>query len=134
MSYCRWSSDGWRCDVYVYKDVSGGWTTHVAGRKRVHPEPCPQLDWDAIRDRTKDEKVAAIESWQRAERAWLDQAQMVDIGLPHDGARFNDDTAGDCANTLEMLRAAGYWVPQYAIDSLREDDGAERTPRTDSAL
>lgn len=29
MSYCRWSSDNFKCDVYVYADVSGGWTTHV---------------------------------------------------------------------------------------------------------
>lgn len=126
MSYCRWSSDGWSCDVYVYANVSGSWTTHVAGRKRVNAEPCPRMDWDALARLTYEERLAAVESWQRAESEWLEESPLVDIGLPHDGKSFNDETPGDCANTLEMLRAAGYTVPQYAIDTLREEDGEER--------
>lgn len=31
MSYCRWSTDDGRSDVYVYHDIRGGWTTHVRG-------------------------------------------------------------------------------------------------------
>lgn len=42
MSYCRWSSMNWMCDVYVYEDVDGGWATHVAGRRRAIP-PIPDL-------------------------------------------------------------------------------------------
>lgn len=30
MTYCRWSDDSFRCDLYCYQDTSGGWTTHVA--------------------------------------------------------------------------------------------------------
>jgi hypothetical protein len=30
MAFCRWSND---CDVYCYEDSSGGFTTHVSGRK-----------------------------------------------------------------------------------------------------
>lgn len=33
MSYCRFSSDGFNCDVYVYEDCAGGWTTHVAANR-----------------------------------------------------------------------------------------------------
>lgn len=47
---------------------------------------------------------------------------LRDIGLPHDGGRFNDDTPGECADTLLMLRSCGYIVPQYAIDALREEE------------
>jgi len=35
MSYCRWSSDNWQCDLYCYDDISGGITTHVAGYRCV---------------------------------------------------------------------------------------------------
>jgi hypothetical protein len=117
MSYCRWSSDGWRSDVYVYEDVSGGWTTHVAGRKRTHPEECPKLPWD--RDAPDWEKrfTAAYE----AERKWVDESTLEPIGLPHDGESFNDPTPGDCADRLEALRALGYHVPQHAIDTLRAE-------------
>jgi len=30
MSYCRWSSDDFRCDLYCYADIGGGYTTYVA--------------------------------------------------------------------------------------------------------
>jgi hypothetical protein len=30
LSYCRWSSDNFRCELYCYQDTCGGWTTHVA--------------------------------------------------------------------------------------------------------
>lgn len=26
MSYCRWSTDDFKCDLYIYEDVAGGWT------------------------------------------------------------------------------------------------------------
>jgi len=35
MSYCRWSSDNYQCDVYCYADVGGGYTTQVASRRRI---------------------------------------------------------------------------------------------------
>lgn len=38
MSYCRWSSDNFECDLYCYSDVNGGYTTHVAGRRRQGDE------------------------------------------------------------------------------------------------
>lgn len=33
MSYCRFSSDDGKSDVYVYHSVQGGYVTHVAGRR-----------------------------------------------------------------------------------------------------
>ena len=42
MSYCRWSSMNSMCDVYVYEDDAGGWTTHVAAKRRILP-PIPSL-------------------------------------------------------------------------------------------
>jgi hypothetical protein len=114
MSYCRWSSDDFQCDVYVYEHVHGGWTTYVAGRRCVLAEPLPapvslQDDPDAWFARRK--RVMEM----------VDAAELVDIGLPHDGESFSDLTPNDCADRLEGLRAMGYVVPQYAIDALREE-------------
>jgi hypothetical protein len=115
MSYCRWSSDCHQSDVYVYADVQGGWTTHVAGRRRVPVKPVP-----APPDNTYPDAV--IEYWMECSR-WVDDWTAWEWApVPaHAGESFNDDTPGGCADRLEQLRAAGVNVPQYAIDRLREE-------------
>lgn len=140
MSYCRWSSSNWRSDVYVYEHCEGGFTTHVAGRKRViQPIPDIPIHWlpnfggKFSKDErkvvypTKMRKIAAYcifwcwGRWHDVHTWSLDRIPLKDIGLPHDGESFSDDTADECANRLESLRAIGYFVPQFAIDALREE-------------
>jgi hypothetical protein len=118
MSYCRWSSDDFQCDVYVYESAHG-WETHVAGQR-------PVLDVAALPpapSRTPDGQfdVAAWMVRHHAVMAQLDGCERRPIGLPHDGESFTDATPGECADRLEALRALGYNVPQGAIDALREE-------------
>lgn len=121
MSYCRLSSDDFQCDVYVYA-ARWGWQTHVAARRPVYTEPLPpQVELPGKDDPGWE---AAIEAWVKRHAevmAAVDEAQHAEIGLPHDGASFVDDTPGECADRLESLRAIGYNVPQYAIDRLRRE-------------
>ena len=117
MSYCRWSSDDYQCDVYCYGDVSGGYTTHVAGRRHMIdlstlPPPIP------FTVEHQDEWMAR----HKALMALLEGADTKPIGLPYDGQSFNDPTAGEAAERLKMLKEVGYNVPQYAIDALLEED------------
>ena len=117
MSYCRWSSMNGRCDVYVYEDVAGGWTTHVAVKRRVLP-PIPSLPLGRVPNR-----IWAM--WERRVRALsLRLIPALPIGLPYDGCCFTDSTPGACADRLESLRAMGYRVPLYTIDALRAEEGA----------
>lgn len=143
MSYCRWSSDFGECDVYVYEDVSGGWTTHVASRRLKHRVP------DEIRNMPvfSEDGTLNCAVWveqQNAERKWRDSlpckehrgeggvirfpkdSEYIDLSEISDlaGESFNDPTPGDCADRLEQIRAAGFNVPQYAIDALREEANA----------
>lgn len=113
MSYCRWSSDDFQCDVYVYADVSSGWTTHVAVNR-------PVIDRSVLPPIIEEDPL----SWHRRMEAvskQLKTAERKTIGLPYDGKMFNDETPGEAAETLMMLRTAGYNVPQYAIDALRAE-------------
>lgn len=141
MSYCRFSSMNWMCDVYVYEDVSGGWTTHVAARRRRFA-PIPDVPWGSLprfgSEWSPERRCMVYPSLLHAAGArivygfvafWHNRIHMGSlrfipwrrIGLPFDGERFNDNTPGECAGRLEALRMMGYRVPQYAIDALREE-------------
>jgi hypothetical protein len=61
----------------------------------------------------------------RAQMAFLDTCERAPIGLPHDGESFSDDDAESCADRLESLRSLGYNVPQYAIDTLRQEQNED---------
>lgn len=115
MSFCRWSSDDFQCDVYVYESYLGGFQTHVAERRYVFKDPLPPPI-----DLTKGNAKEWLDRHKRVD-AMLDHDNMAEIGLPHDGQTFSDSTAAECAERLEYLRGLGYIVPQYAIDALREE-------------
>lgn len=120
MSYCRWSSDDFTCDLYVYAAVYGGWTTHVAGRRHVI-DPSVLGPWPKVTD---PEDKAQVEAWgdrYRRMMALVGDSVMEDINLPHAGESFADDSPGECADRVESLRALGYKVPDSAITRLRAE-------------
>lgn len=147
MSYCRFSSDNFMSDVYVYEDVSGGWTTHVAANCKLIP-PIPDIiggsfsmrvhKWlgckfdDSARKVVYPSRMRAMigKAWYSFTAFWHNKIHCGslrlipsrNIGLPHDGGYFNDETPAECAETLKMLRGLGYRVPQYAIDALESDE------------
>ena len=101
------------CDVYVYADVQGGWTTHVAAKR--HVEKAPDFS---------DPKMP-LDEWMEASKRrdeWFDAAEIKQIGLEFDGETFSDDTPKECAERLLRLRETGYNVPQYAVDALMEEE------------
>ena len=113
MSYCRWSSMDYQCDLYVYEHCDGGFVTIVAKNRVVFAEPLPsEVPFDADH----------CHEWYARHQQVMDlvgRSERRPIGLPHDGESFNDPSPADCADRLERLRALGYKVPQRAIDALR---------------
>lgn len=113
MSYCRFSTDDFQCDVYAYQSEQG-YELHVANRRYIF-------------DRSKLPARVGIEQ----SRAWLDRsdaldvalagAQRVDLTLPHAGESFTFDTPGELAAFLRQLKALGYNVPDDAIEALDEE-------------
>ena len=121
MSYCRWSSDGWKSDVYVYESVSDNWTIHVAGRKRLGLDTLPPDPYtlDALNE-TKDNPG----EWTRRCKEYHDMLgilEFVPLGLPCDGESFYLDSPGECATKLGELRTMGYHVPDGVIEELEEE-------------
>lgn len=120
MSYCRWSTDDFQCDVYVYEDACGGWRTHVAGNRVVYKEPLPPMvEFDPNDDTEWEAWLVRHKTVSRM----VDEADRVPIGLPHAGETFSDDTPGECADRLGMLRALGYVVPEDVVTALRQEQG-----------
>jgi hypothetical protein len=113
MAYCRWSSDNWRSDVYVYESDQGI-AIHVAGMRYVGERP--EGSW--IKE--KDGKLVVDEDFALRSRQWLETADMVAIGGPSDGDTYACDHA-EALETLARLRREGYHVPQHVIDEIREE-------------
>ena len=114
MSYCRWSSDYGECDVYVYTDVSGGWTTHVASRRFKNKVPEEIKAMPCSTGEEYYEMWKELEKWRETQTELL---ELEDIS-PYAGKSFNDATPKEAAQRLIDIRESGLNVPQYVIDDL----------------
>lgn len=117
MSYCRFSCDDGKSDVYVYES-DAGWVTHVASHRIVGhlraPPPIPAVEASA------DARTAWTRAYQKYNRA-LDAKPRAPIGGPHDGETFTDHSAGACLRRLLNLSSDGYHVPAHALKALAEE-------------
>lgn len=121
MSYCRFSSDDFQSDLYVYANVSGDWTIHVAGN-RVEwlvdlPEPVDLTPGNGMAWAARHRKVLE----------WLDEEhegtkyQRVPIDLPHDGETFSEKDPGSAAVRVTQLMALGYRCPDHVVPTLLKE-------------
>lgn len=112
MAYCRFSSDGFKCDLYVY-EAEVGYTIHTAGNRIVGEVP----------------KIPGIfdvppEEWQRAHRKQIEfirTAKRELIGGDLSNNTFVERNLEDAIERLEMLRAAGFRFPDDVLALLREE-------------
>lgn len=117
MSYCRFSSDNYRSDVYVYA-VEDGVNIHVAGRRLARPGEVPAAP--ELADLDPDDAAACqrFADAINAQAQHLQSAVMVAIGLPHAGDCYCVETPGQAAAFLRELSALGYHVPAGVADAL----------------
>lgn len=119
MSYCRFSSDDFTSDLYVYEGGEGV-VIHVASR-RYGPEYVEALPAPVALD--PDDGVA-WEAWvsRRAEVSALGlRHELHPIGLPHDGGDLYGLHHDEAAEIVDYLEALGYRVPAGVAALLRED-------------
>jgi|SRR3990167_2144751 len=117
MSYCRWSSDNWQCDLYCYGDVRGGFTTHVAGNHLLGEIPKLRV----LGAGATDEDWNQWFEEHRRQMAWLKTAHREPIGLPHDSKTFSDPDLVSFLQRLRDLRALGYRFPDYVLEVVRSE-------------
>jgi hypothetical protein len=129
MSFCRWSSDNFQCDLYCYEDVSGGITTHVASNRVVGEIPEAPFELLMNEGSTIPEQVlnrmteANLKRYMEAHRRqmdFLETCKREPIGLPYDGQSFNDPDYESFLARLLHLRETGYHFPDYVLDLVKE--------------
>ena len=128
MSYVRFSSDNFRSDVYMYGGNDAIYL-HVARQRH-------DIDYDKVPEPillTADMDDTLLKAWHEAYvvfNGMLNEAEMVPIGLPHDGETFvfEYDTDPDEDESvvaeaekeafvkLRELQAMGYHVPEWVFD------------------
>ena len=115
MSYCRWSSDNFKCDLYCYEDVSGGYTTCVAGNRVIGDVPkLPRLTAESAKD-------GSYLTAYKLQMAFLESAEREKINLPHVGESFNDPDLESFLERLIYLRGLGYNFPDYVIEAVNQE-------------
>lgn len=112
MSYCRFSSDDWTCDVYVY-EAAEGVCIDVASARHVGIPKLPPFEntnewWTKYQDQMKV----------------VSSAELVDIGLPLDGKDFYGLAYQEAFDKLTEIKSLGYNVPNYVFEALQEDINA----------
>jgi hypothetical protein len=109
MSYCRWSSDDFQCDLYVYEHVDGYYVTWVAPSRYAFKEPLPDpVPWKDDGWVARENKVDEM----------VETADRVPTGGPHDGEEFHDKYLPELKERLLTLRGMGYKFPDYALERI----------------
>lgn len=120
MSYCRWSSDSYRCDLYCYEDVDGGFTIHIAATRCLVPDGVGDGIDDLRSGMTDDE----IREWSARYQGFLrdlERYEWVEIDLPHAGESFNEPDLVSFRDRLVYLRNLGYQFPDHVFEMIDED-------------
>lgn len=125
MSYCRFSTDDYQCDLYVYANTDGGFSVHVAGGRYVFDTPLPE----PVREPDGSDFDTDLRRWcERYEyvHELVKRAAVMPIGLSRDGRSYHVRTAEQCVALVKSLAAEGYRVPDYVAPEIREDARRER--------
>ncbi len=117
MSYCRWSSDNSQSDFYIYEDVYGGFTTHLAGRHRIG------IPGDLVDPLTTISEVEPDE-WLKQYKEYneiLDKCVIEDIDHPLAGESFNDNTLEELRERVVYLIGEGFYAPDWLLGVIDEE-------------
>lgn len=112
MSYCRWSSDDWKSDIYLYYSVSECWVIHIAKNRIVGDIPS-----------TKEYEFISKEWFQAHHRQseFLKTCERENIDLVYAGEDFYCQTIDLTIDKIQELIEIGYNVPDYVILNLLEE-------------
>jgi hypothetical protein len=112
MSFCRFSDDDFRCDLYCIGTGQGA-TTYVANGR--YPEDTPKVP-DLM---TSDPQVFADAF--NAQMAHCLAHGTTPLDLPHAGETFVDPDMPSFLARVESLAALGYRIPAWLIPTIKAE-------------
>lgn len=107
MSYCRWSCDNHKSDIYCYES-NHGIVIHVAHNRRIGE--IPPLDYHNLTLESYKDHCAALE-----------KTELKKIDLSRDGETFTAYGRQEAIGLLQDLKEEGYWVPDHCLAGLKEE-------------
>ena len=111
MSYCRFSSDYFDCDLYVYEDFMGSYCIHIASSRYVF-DRTPLVSTKNVDDFVKNH-MYVMEA--------LKTAKTENIELPYSGESFYFSELKDALEKIKELKELGYIVHDSIISSIEEE-------------
>lgn len=112
MSYCRFSSDDFKSDVYAFPS-EGGYEIHVSTMRYMGDIPKLPLGEEVTPEQLQAAYLAQI--------AFLKKTTMERIDLPLAGEMFQYTTLEEFEKRLRSLREIGYHVPESAFARIAKE-------------
>lgn len=110
MSICRFSSDDWKSDVYVYYSARGI-VINVASNRFVDLDDMPKLSNNMSTEEMVETMIEQTNFVSRVER--------VDINGLFDGKSFYVNDEEEAYSMLRSIQNAGYHVPEFVFEELK---------------
>lgn len=117
MSYCRWSSDNFNCDLYCFEHCGGWYQTYTAGsRHRAWLRVFNWLTDKRLRyqDGTHAFRVERFQTWR-----WPHWLTHKPIRLPNAAKAFEDPTEEAMFARILALHREGFRVPKELLREVR---------------
>ena len=120
MSYCRWSCDGFKSDVYVYQNEDDFYSVRIKKQRSVINDDAPLLiEFDGT---NAPEAYASQLNYSR----WLNDRPRINIIQKYAGETLHFDDIPATIHFLHKLRDLKYHVPEHAFDRLHFDYTSEK--------
>ena len=117
MSYCRWSTDNFNCDLYAYQS-DRGYIIHVCAGK--YSGDIPKNDMSFLDSGTKEDIDKYLQT-SKVQSDYLKTCGTEPIGLPYDGETFELETIEDFYNKMQELIKVGYRCPESVLEGIKDE-------------
>lgn len=129
MAICRFSSDDYQCDFYIYEDVEGYITMWIAGnhaifdRSELPERPSWNEAWEDtdIESKEWEEYTEKYVAHSKTMSSTLWECERERIDHPHANGHFTFNTPDEVVKFLEeeIIPTGKFIVPDWLIDDLK---------------